>query len=139
MRDNFRTAIRVARQGNRNLPIQAVNGCCYGTPNTDRGDYRKICGAAFWEFISGDANMFTKLIPMLQEASANGYDDAVGKLTTRIADELTQNWCDNNGQLNWPRIATMNSAAAPTDAAPTHRRPTQHQARRPTGATDLPG
>lgn len=55
MRQDSKQAIRVARQGNPNLNIQAINGCCYGAVDKDYGDYRKLCGQRFWELISGDS------------------------------------------------------------------------------------
>lgn len=55
MRQDFIQAMRVARQGNPNLNIQAINGRCYGTVDRDYGDYRKLCEQIFWELISGDS------------------------------------------------------------------------------------
>ena len=72
LRQDFNQAIRVARQGNPNLNIQAINGCCYGTVNRDYGDYRKLCGQVFWELISGDDLLFSRLAGVIGRASANG-------------------------------------------------------------------
>ena len=57
----FGGQIQVVRQCNRDLVVQAVNGCCYGKTNSDKGDYRKVCGSAFWELISGEADLFAQL------------------------------------------------------------------------------
>ncbi|HPK53898.1 MAG TPA: PmeII family type II restriction endonuclease, partial [Smithellaceae bacterium] len=36
---------------------------CYGKDsNPDKGDYLKLCGQIFWEFISGDENLYTDII-----------------------------------------------------------------------------
>ena len=109
MRDDFRRTIRVVRQGQPNLDIRAINGCCYGTPNTDRGDYRKVCGAAFWELISGEPNLFTRLASSLQKASTNGYADELEESTDSIVSDLEEEWCDDDGELDWSRTVITNS------------------------------
>ncbi len=56
MVDNFKKAQRILRTSNTKLNICAVNGCCYGKINKpDKGDYQKLCGQEFWEFISDDS------------------------------------------------------------------------------------
>jgi len=46
--------------------VIAVNGCCYGKDNvTNKGDYIKLCGQRFWEFISGNENLYTEIIEPL--------------------------------------------------------------------------
>src|SRR5438094_2951327 len=47
MRDNFRTAKRIYNQDPNALPVECVNGCCYGKqPRAveHKGDYIKLCG-----------------------------------------------------------------------------------------------
>ncbi len=56
---DFKTAKRTLRTSNSQLNIVAVNGCCYGKDNEpDKGDYFKYCGQRFWEFISGDKDLY---------------------------------------------------------------------------------
>src|SRR6267378_1506060 len=60
---DFRTVKKTLRTSNSKLNIVAVNGCCYGRDNQpDKGDYFKYCGQKFWEFISGDPELYTKII-----------------------------------------------------------------------------
>ena len=62
MIDNFRKAKRILGKSAK-LGIVAVDGCCYGMDNSpDKGDYVKLCGQRFWEFISGDENLYTEII-----------------------------------------------------------------------------
>ena len=110
MREDFLRAIRVVRQGRRRIDVQAINGCCYGTPDTDRGDYRKVCGAAFWELVSGEPDLYARLAVALRDAAANGHAAAIEGVTERIADELADGWCDGAGCLDWPRIVAANAA-----------------------------
>ena len=66
MRDDFNTAKKTLRTSNSQLHIVAVNGCCYGKEkNYDKGDYFKYCGQQFWEFISGDENLYIDIIEPL--------------------------------------------------------------------------
>jgi hypothetical protein len=66
MVDNFKQAKRILRTGNNKANIQAVNGCCYGQENhPDKGDYLKLCGQEFWEFISGDDRLFVDIVEPL--------------------------------------------------------------------------
>ncbi len=48
------------------MNVIAVNGCCYGKIlRADKGEYFKYCGQVFWEFISGDKNLYTDIIEPL--------------------------------------------------------------------------
>ena len=60
---DFRTAKKTLRTSNSQLHIVAVNGCCYGRDSKpDKGDYFKYCGQRFWEFISGNSELFIEII-----------------------------------------------------------------------------
>lgn len=66
MRDNFKKAKRILRTNTSLVNVVAVNGCCYGkNQSPDKGDYLKLCVQKFWEFISGDNNLYTELIEPL--------------------------------------------------------------------------
>jgi Type II restriction endonuclease EcoO109I len=50
MRTDFKAAAKVYRQNADALPVQFVNGCCYGKQakkSEDKGDYLKLCGQRF--------------------------------------------------------------------------------------------
>ena len=59
------------------MHIVAVNGCCYGRDNKpDKGEYYKYCGQVFWEFISGDDELYRDIIEPLGHqtvAMINGF------------------------------------------------------------------
>lgn len=109
LRQDFQQAIRVARQGNPSLNIQAINGCCYGTVDKDYGDYRKLCGQRFWELISGDDLLFSRLAAVIGQASANGYRTQVAAAVDRITGELQTDWSED-GLINWNSVIALNSA-----------------------------
>src|SRR3989338_2079224 len=66
MKDDFKRAKRILGTNVSRQKVIAVNGCCYGKDdNPDKGDYLKLCGQRFWEFISGNENLYTDIIEPL--------------------------------------------------------------------------
>lgn len=66
MKDAFLQAQKILKQKNRNMNVQAVNGCCYGRDTRpDKKGYFKYCGQRFWEFISNDPELYTEIIEPL--------------------------------------------------------------------------
>jgi len=114
MISDFKTAKRTLRTSNSGLNIVAVNGCCYGrNRNQDKGDYFKYCGQAFWEFISGDANLYTEIIEPLgykakqkNDVFLNSYSQMINKFTR----EFGNDFCDNNGAIDWGKLVKFNSS-----------------------------
>ncbi len=113
MVDDFRKAKKTIRTGNSKLNIIAVNGCCYGrNTKPDRGDYFKYCGQTFWEFISGNPNLYLKIVKPLgfsakeknEEFSAN-YAQLINKFTLEFNDLFV-----TNGIINWDSLVQFNSA-----------------------------
>lgn len=63
LRDNFRRALQILRTNAAAKPITCVNGCCYGrVANENKGDYVKLAGQAFWEFLSTDPDLYRRII-----------------------------------------------------------------------------
>ena len=63
MISDFTTAKKALRTSNSQLTIVCINGCCYGRDNNpDKGDYFKYCGQRFWDFISGNSDLYTDII-----------------------------------------------------------------------------
>ena len=111
LREDFRRASRVIRQNDLGAVVEAINGCCYGRAQNDYGDYRKVCGAAFWELISGEDDLYRRLLSLLDQASANGFAETVEAAISEIADQLRVDWADEHGQLDWERILDHNSGS----------------------------
>lgn len=90
---DFKTAKKTLRTSNSQLNIVAVNGCCYGRENLpDKGDYFKYCGQKFWEFISGDINLYTELIEPLGHNAKERNDDflqSYSKMINKFVKEFT--------------------------------------------------
>ncbi len=101
MQDNFSKAQRVLRTGNSKLHVQAVNGCCYGKDRRpDKGVYLKLCGQPFWSFISGDADLYTKLVEPIGHHA---------KVINLFAQEFMEDFCDD-GEIDWVKLVKFNSA-----------------------------
>ncbi len=116
MATDFRTAKRTLRTSNSKLNIVAVNGCCYGRDSKlDKGDYFKYCGQRFWEFISGDDQLYTKIIEPLghkakqeNDAFVASYSQTLNKFTK----DFTNTYCKDNGTIDWNKLVRFNSAEA---------------------------
>lgn len=112
MIENFKKAKRILRTNAPQINIVAVNGCCYGKENTpDKGDYFKYCGQAFWEFISGSANLYIDIIEPLgygakekNEVFLKRYAVLINKFTAEFSKEFCR-----NGVIDWEKLVKFNS------------------------------
>jgi len=115
MVENFKKAQRILRTSGNQKPIVAVNGCCYGKDNQpDKGDYRKLCGQAFWTFISGNDQLYIEIIePLGHQARQHNeaFQAEYARLLNLFTQEFLQEFC-TNGQINWPKLVQFNSAKA---------------------------
>lgn len=114
MKASFITAQKTLRTSNSKLQVIAVNGCCYGRDNKpDKGTYYKYCGQKFWEFISGDNNLYTELIEPLGHQAKERNDDfmqSYSQMINKFTKEFTIDFCDDNGAIDWEKLVKLNSA-----------------------------
>lgn len=114
---DFKSAKKTLRTSNSQLNIIAVNGCCYGRDNNpDKGDYFKYCGQSFWEFISGDKNLYIEIIEPLghkakekNEDFIKSYSQMINKFTLEFANEF----CSKKGEIEWEKLVRFNSEILP--------------------------
>lgn len=114
MISDFKTAQRTLRTSNSDLNIVAINGCCYGRENKpDKGDYFKYCGQKFWDFISGNENLYTDIIEPLghkahekNEEFMESYAQMINKFTREFGIEF----CLPNGAIDWNKLVIFNSS-----------------------------
>ncbi|MFI5196530.1 MAG: PmeII family type II restriction endonuclease [Chitinophagales bacterium] len=114
LKDDIKTAKKSLRTSNSKLNVTAINGCCYGR-NTkhDKGDYFKYCGQKFWEFISGDSELYTKIIGPLGHKAKERNDEFMvvySQMINIFTMEFSQEFCLENGAINWEKIVRFNSA-----------------------------
>ena len=116
MKDNFKTAARTLRTSNSKIHVIAVNGCCYGKDKTvDKGDYFKYCGQEFWEFISGDSDLYLKIIEPLSTKAKERNDDfqkSYARVINKFTIEFSQSFCKPNNDIDWDKIVRFNSSKA---------------------------
>ena len=114
MKTDFKTAKKTLRTSNSRLHVIAVNGCCYGKNNApDKGDYFKYCGQQFWEFISGDSELYTKIIMSLgykAKEKNDAFSESYAKMVNTFTYEFTSDFCKPNGEIDWDTLVRLNSA-----------------------------
>jgi hypothetical protein len=113
MKLDFRRAKQTLHTSNSGLNVIAVNGCCYGrTRNADRGDYYKYCGQKFWEFISGNSNLYLEIIEPLgftaKERNAEFHRE-YSQIVNRFTAEFSQKYV-LDGAINWNALVEFNSS-----------------------------
>lgn len=115
MKADFTTAKKTLRTSNSQLAIIAINGCCYGKDNNpDKGEYFKYCGQRFWEFISGDNQLFVKIIEPLGHKAKERNDDflaSYSQMINRFTKEFANVFCKSSGEIDWDKIVRFNSGA----------------------------
>ncbi len=113
MQTDFRKAKKVLGTNAIKQNVIAVNGCCYGKDSKpDKGEYLKLCGQNFWEFISGDKELYTEIIEPLghkakekNELFWEAYSDILNKFTF----EFGNKFCEPSGKINWVKLVEFNS------------------------------
>lgn len=113
MKANFKKAKRILGTNTSKINIVAVNGCCYGRDNVpDKGDYLMYCGQIFWEFVSGDPNLYIEIIEPLghqaklkNEEFEKQYSILINKFTT----EFSAEFCPK-GEIDWVKLVELNSS-----------------------------
>lgn len=114
MIEDFRTAKKSLRTSNSQLNTIAVNGCCYGRDNQpDKGDYFKYCGQSFWEFISGDADLYTEIIePLGHKAKEknNDFIQSYSQMVNKFTKQFANTFCTDTGAIDWKKLVKFNSS-----------------------------
>ena len=108
MCDYFRQARKIVKH-----PIEAINGCCYGSEITDHGDYKKLCGQAFWELISGDDGMYRAIIEPLGHKAKERNDvfyKEYSKVENKFTEEFIRDFCSSDKSIDWNKLVAFNSA-----------------------------
>lgn len=113
MRDYFKKAARILGTNAATRPVVFINGCCYGrTASENKGDYFKLCGQSFWEFLSGDPELYRRIIvpigyeaPKHNEAFAIEFAKAVNQFTRQLLGEF----CHADGSIDWDKLLAFNS------------------------------
>ena len=113
MKRNFKAAKKILRAELGKKNIVSINGCMYGKdshPYKVNKDpdlrYYKICGQAFWDLISGDDQLYKKIIQPLDK-EAKKRDEVFKKLYVKKINEMTKdvvNLFYTKDNLDWNKI-----------------------------------
>ena len=72
----------------------------------------KLCGQRFWEFISGDENLYTDIIePLGSKAKQRNADFSreYAKVLNKFTINFAQDYCDSTGEILWIGLVKFNS------------------------------
>jgi len=112
LKENFRKAKQRLRTNAKKIPVEAINGCCYGrVVKTDKGEYQKIAGQHFWEFISDNANLYTEIIePLGHRAKERNeeFDKAYSRILNIFTAQFIKEFCID-GAIDWNKLVRYNS------------------------------
>ena len=113
MKRNFKKAKALIRNELGKKDLVSVNGCMYGKDNVPHKvnkdpdlSYYKICGQAFWELISGDDELYKKLIQPLDK-EVKKRDEIFKELYVKKINEMTKdvvNLFYTKDNLDWDKI-----------------------------------
>ncbi len=112
MKDDFNKATRILRTSSNQVALIAINGCCYGKDDLpDKGSYFKYCGQCFWEFLSGDSELYTKIIVPLGHKAKEKNDNFMteySKVLNNFTAQFIADFCED-GEINWKKLLEYNS------------------------------
>ena len=111
---DFQNAIRTLKTSNSQINVIPINGCCYGKDKKPlkKSNYYKYCGQQFWEFISGDENLYLNIIEPLGHKAKEKNDTfvkAYSKMINKFTKEFTNDFCNNDGEIDWNKLVKFNS------------------------------
>lgn len=110
---NFIAASKLAQQAKKRfVPIV---GYGYGKKKTtNRGIpkfYMELAGKAFWEELTGNDQFYVKLMlfmDKLPEQYIEDFDVAYQKAANRLLKEFTQEFCFDDGSIDWEKLVEFN-------------------------------
>ncbi len=112
MEDDFLKAKRILKTNNSAIHIIAVNGCCYGKDNNpEKGNYQKLCGQRFWEFISGNKNLYSEIIDPIgykAKEKEEKFLELYGQVINKFTDEFMKDFCIDY-KIDWEKLVKFNS------------------------------
>ena len=110
MRSAFNEARRVYGQHKRGRQVECINGCCYGKQprkSEHKGDYVKLCGQRFWELVSGDSELYLKIVEPIGHQAKERNAEFLAKYEL-VIDSFTnifrRHFCDADNLIVWDKL-----------------------------------
>jgi hypothetical protein len=113
IKENFRRAVVVQKQKWNIAFVQPILGICYGrAKDMDNGTYIRKVGQSFWYFISGDPELYVKIIePIGYRAREHNeaYEAGKAALENKLMFEFIADFCYADGSNDWQKLVQFNS------------------------------
>jgi hypothetical protein len=97
--------------------FEAVVGYGYGRksvlPSKGKKNFREVSGQAFWEEISGDPDLYKKLLVLVGKKAdehAAEYEKAFATATDKLVEEFEADFATTDGQIDWDKVLVFNSS-----------------------------
>ena len=114
LREAFARAMTILRQGNRNLHVRCIEGCCYGKSEIkDRGTHERIVGYEFWKEISGWEGTASAILKLVGEYAENGLQDAREHAHGVVVNYLHEMEVATDTGLAWDKLLHIIMTGAP--------------------------
>jgi len=114
---NFMAAQKLAQQAKKRFV--PIIGYSYGKKkSSDKGRpkfYTELAGQAFWTELTGDSQFYIKLIRFMgrmPEKYVEDFDQSYQKAANRLVKEFTNNFCNEDGSINWEKLVHFNSGSS---------------------------
>lgn len=111
---NFNAAYKLAQQAK--AMYDPIIGYSYGKKRpTGKGKptiYRELAGQDFWAELTGDSDFYIKIIEYMgdkPEQYLEKYRESYTKASNRLVKQFTEQFCDDDGSINWDRLVRFNS------------------------------
>lgn len=110
---NFQSAQKRAQQAKK--AFLPVVGYGYGKKKAKAGKekfYLELAGKDFWEWLTGDADFYTKIIAFMgtrPNEYVKEFEDAYSKAENRMIREFTIKYCKEDGSIDWNALIRFNS------------------------------
>lgn len=111
---NFMAAGKLAQQAKKRFV--PIIGYGYGKKKSNNKGlpkfYEEIAGKDFWYELTGDAEFYIKLIRFMNELPEKyiaNFDEAYQKASNRLVKEFTNEFCNDDGSIDWEKIVEFNS------------------------------
>jgi hypothetical protein len=113
----FKEVRKIYGQGKEVRHVECVDGCCYGKQSRKsehKGDYIKLCGQRFWELISGDPELYIKIVEPVGHEAKERNEEFLAKYEL-VIDDFTnvfrRHFCDANNLILWDALTRVSSQA----------------------------
>lgn len=113
---NFMAASKLAQQAKKRFV--PIIGYGYGKKKVSTKGlpkfYEELAGKDFWEELTGDGEFYIKLIRFMAELPEQyvaNFDESYQKASNRLVKEFTNEFCNEDGSIDWEKMVEFNSGS----------------------------